>query len=70
MESDFFSESNETLGGPSTCLYDSIQMPSMLKNTDMKALITSQGRNTKMTTPALEVWVKNSEIISPLFNNQ
>ena len=41
MESDFFSESNETLGGPSTCSYDSIGMPNMLKNIDTKALITS-----------------------------
>ena len=63
-------EIDETLGGPSTRPYDSIQMPSMVKNTDTKALITSPGRNTKMTTPALEVWVKNSEIISRLFNNK
>ena len=51
----FFAEIDETLGGPKTCSYDSIRMPSMVKNTDTKALITSLGRNTKMTTPALEV---------------
>ena len=56
----FFTESNKTLGGPSTCSYDSIGMPSMAKNTDMKALITSQGRNNKTTTPAF----------GHLFNNQ
>ena len=66
----FFAEIDETLGGPSACPYDSIRMPSMVKNTDTKALITSLGHNTKMITPALEVWVKNSEIISRLFNNQ
>ena len=55
MEKSFFSETNETLGGPSTCPCNSIRMPSMVKNTDTKALITSLGRNTKMTTPALEV---------------
>ena len=55
QEKIFFSESNETLGGPSTCSYDSIGMPSMTKNTDTKALITSQGLNTKTTTPTLEV---------------
>ena len=46
----FFAEIDETLGRPSTCPYDSIWMPSMVKNTDTKALITSLGRNTKMTT--------------------
>ena len=64
-----FSEANETLGGPSTCSYDSIEMPSMTKNTHTKALITSQSRNIKTTTPALEERVKNSEIIGRLFNN-
>ena len=70
MEKIFFSKSDETLGGPSTCPYDSIRVSSMLKNTDTKALITSQGRNTKTTTPTLEVRVENSEIISRLFNTQ
>ena len=70
MEEKKFSESNKTLGGPSTCSYDSIGMPSMAKNIDTKALITSEGRNTKTTTPTLEVQVKNSKIISRLFNNQ
>ena len=66
----YFLKIKETLGGPSTCPYDSIWMPSMEKNTDTETLITSLGQNIKMTTPALEVWVKNSEIISCLFNNQ
>ena len=66
----FFSETNETLGGPSTCPYASIGMPSMTNNTDTKALITSQGRNTKTTTPSLEERVKNSKIIGHLFNSQ
>ena len=70
MEKLIFLESNETLGGPSTCSYNSIGIPNMTKNTDMKALLTSQGRNIKTTTPALEVQVKNSEIIGRLFNNQ
>ena len=30
----FFTETDETLGGPSTCPYDSIRMPSMLKNNE------------------------------------
>ena len=39
-------------------------------NINTKDLITSQGQNAKTTTPALEVRVKNMEIISHLFNNQ
>ena len=35
-----FSEMNKNLGGPGTCPYDSIQMPSMFINIDTKALIT------------------------------
>ena len=69
-ENYLFSESNETLGGPSTCSYDSIGMPSMAKNTDTEALITSQGLNNKTTTPALEERVKNLKIIGRLFNSQ
>ena len=69
-ENYLFSKSDKTLGGPSTCSYDSIKMPSMTKNTDTKALITSQGRNNKTITPALEERVKNTEIIGRLFNSQ
>ena len=54
-----FLESNETLRGASTCSYDSIGMPSMTKNIDTEALITSQGWNTKTTTPTLDERVKN-----------
>ena len=70
MKKKNFLESNETLGGPSTCSYNSIGMPSMTKNTNTKALITSQGQNNKTTTPALEERVKNSEIMGRLFNSQ
>ena len=37
----FFSKLDETLGGPSTCPYDSIQMHSMFINIESEVLITS-----------------------------